>query len=377
VVRVAFYAPMKSPDHPVPSGDRRMARLLVAALRAAGHHVRVASRLRAFEGRGDAARQRRIEVAGRRAAARLVEDCHRPRAWRPEVWFTYHLYHKAPDWLGPSVSDALGIPYVVAEASYARKQALGPWARGLEASEAAIAGADAVLAMTDVDRAGLARIVGRRRLFPLPPFLDPAPFANARRDRARLARRHGLDPTVPWLLAVAMMRPGVKLASYRILGEALRNVRDRSWRLLVIGDGAARRPCREALSGLGQGRVAFLGALPPTMVPAYDAAADIFVWPGVGEAYGMAYLEAQAAGCPVIAVDGPGVRAVVRDGRSGLMVAPGDADAFAAAVRRLLDDSGLRRGLGERAKAWVARHHGPEAAGAALARAFRRARVVP
>src|SRR5207253_11404693 len=56
----------------------------------------------------------------------------------PELWFTYHLYHKAPDWLGPQIADALRIPYVVAEASDAPKQASRGWAAGRRAAERAI-----------------------------------------------------------------------------------------------------------------------------------------------------------------------------------------------------------------------------------------------
>ena len=47
-MRIAFYAPLKAPDHPVPSGDRQMSRLLIAALRHAGYEVEVASALRAY-----------------------------------------------------------------------------------------------------------------------------------------------------------------------------------------------------------------------------------------------------------------------------------------------------------------------------------------
>ena len=84
----------------------------------------------------------------------------------------------------------------------------------------------------------------------------------------------------------------------------------------------------------------------------------------------MAYLEAQAAGCPVVAGAEPGVRAVVRDGQSGILAPPGDAVALAGAVRRLLGDAALRAALGARARAWVARRHGPEVAARALDRAF-------
>ncbi|MGH7006445.1 MAG: glycosyltransferase family 4 protein, partial [Alphaproteobacteria bacterium] len=53
-MRIAFYAPMKPPSHPVPSGDRRIARLLLRALRKSGHEVRVVSTFRAYEGQGNA-----------------------------------------------------------------------------------------------------------------------------------------------------------------------------------------------------------------------------------------------------------------------------------------------------------------------------------
>jgi hypothetical protein len=167
-MEIAFYAPLKAPDHPVPSGDRRMAGLLMAALRAAGHDVMLASRLRSYEGQGDAASQAEIRAAGEAEAQTLIErfyDAEPP----PQAWFTYHLYHKAPDWLGPTVSRALAIPYVVAEASFAPKQAQGPWTEGHAAVAAALGRAGAVLAVTEDDRAGLRPVVsdggriGRRR----------------------------------------------------------------------------------------------------------------------------------------------------------------------------------------------------------------------
>ncbi|MFO1157098.1 MAG: glycosyltransferase family 1 protein, partial [Rhodospirillales bacterium] len=99
-MRVAFYAPMKPPDDPVASGDRTMARLLIAALAAAGNEVELAARFRSFDAAGDALRQRRIAALGRRLAERLQQRWRRrsPAEW-PGLWLTYHLYHKAPDYL--------------------------------------------------------------------------------------------------------------------------------------------------------------------------------------------------------------------------------------------------------------------------------------
>ena len=134
-MRIAFYAPLKPPDHPVPSGDRQVAQLFLKALRLAGHEPVLASRFRSFEGRGDGQRQARLAVLGRRLADRSLRRYRQTPMAAPELWFTYHLYHKAPDWLGPRISTALEIPYVVAEASFAPKQAGGPWMIGHRAAE--------------------------------------------------------------------------------------------------------------------------------------------------------------------------------------------------------------------------------------------------
>ena len=136
-MRIAFYAPLKPPDHETPSGDRRVARLLIEALRLAGHEPVLASHLRSFDPIGRAFRQKKLAAHGRQAAERLIDRWRaRPDA-APGLWLTYHLHYKAPDWIGPAVSTALAIPYVVAEASFAAKRAGGPWDIGHRAVEGA------------------------------------------------------------------------------------------------------------------------------------------------------------------------------------------------------------------------------------------------
>jgi glycosyltransferase involved in cell wall biosynthesis len=364
-LRIAFYAPLKAPTHPVPSGDRRMGRLLMRALALAGHDVRLACTLRTRDDGRVPGRADRIAALGARAADRLVR---RWRAAPPDLWFTYHLYHKAPDPIGPRVAGALGIPYVCAEASHAPRRATGPWAAGHAAAAAAIRGADAVIHMTAHDRPALAAIVDGGRLHALAPFVETAPFAAAARDRDRhraaLAARFGLPGDAPWLLAVGMMREGDKMASWRHLARALARVADRPWTLLAVGDGP-RRACVEAAFGtLDPARVRFTGALEPDDLAGVYAAADLYVWPAVNEAYGMAPLEAQAAGVPVVAGRTGGVPDVVADGRSGVLVPVGDDAAFALAVADLLDDPDRRRAMGRWAAANVAARH--DIAGAAL-----------
>ncbi|MGO8866094.1 MAG: glycosyltransferase family 4 protein [Alphaproteobacteria bacterium] len=351
-MRIAFYAPLKPPDHPVPSGDRRVGRALIAALGRAGHEVRLASRLRSWDGAGDAARQRRIERLGGRLASRLIRRYQSEPRLRPELWLTYHLYHKAPDWLGPAVASALAIPYVVVEASSARKQASGCWAMGHAASAAAIARADALINLNGDDREGLLELVGEpARITHLAPFIETAAYAEAKPARARLAERYGLDPARPWLLAVAMMREGAKLASYRVLAEALRLIEGFDWQLVIVGDGPARGEVEALLAPLAEGRARLVGALAADALPSLYASADLYLWPAIHEAFGMAFLEAQAAGLPVVAGRERGVPEVVREGEAGLLVPPRDARAFAGAVATLLADPSRRRAMGARARA--------------------------
>ena len=361
--KVAFYAPMKSPGHPAPSGDRTMARLLLAALRRAGFMPEVASALRTWDRAGDTAFQAGARRAAEEEADRLIARWAKAPAERPRLWFTYHVYYKAPDWIGPRVADALRIPYVVAEGSRAGKRAGGSWALGHAGAEAALDRADAVFVMTEEDREALERRRSEgQRLFDLPPFLDLGEWSPSR-DPAAPASREGHGGAR--LLTVAMMRHGDKLESYRLLAEALAQVVDEAWTLDVAGDGEARGEVERLFANLGS-RVAFHGALDGAALAPLYGAADLLVWPAVNEAYGMALLEAQAFGCPVLAGRCGGVASVVRDGETGVLAPPGDAAAFADTLRGLLRDGARSRQLGDAARAFVTRERGLDRAAVRL-----------
>src|SRR5207237_7197960 len=160
----------------------------------------------------------------------------------------------------------------------------------------------------------------------------------------------------PRLIAVAMMRPGDKLASYRVLGSALAQLLDLPWSLEIVGDGPARGEVEQALAPLGA-RVTYRGTLDDAGVTDALANADLCVWPAINEAFGMALLEAQAAGLSVIAGASGGVGDLVVPGVTGLLAPPGDAGAFAAATRRLIRDPAARGAMGLAAQQKVRREH--------------------
>lgn len=355
--RVAFYAPLKPPTHPTPSGDRRFARLLMRALRRGGFDPILASTLRSRNRDGAGSRQDWIE---RRAAREVEQVLTRFSRTPPVCWLTYHLYYKAPDLIGPVVATVLDIPYIAVEASRAPSKAAGPWRRGHARTDQALRRADLILQPNPKDFSEIERFLPPDvPQISLPPFLDLTEERSGLKERSALraewAARLDIPSAVPWLIATGMMRADQKRQSYRLLAEAMRSVETQDFRLILVGDGRARGEIEAAFQG--DSRVRFAGALAAGPLRSLTAACDLFTWPAIGEAFGMAPLEAQALGLPVVLGDRPGTRALVRDGETGLLSPEGDAAAFAQAVETLLRDPARRETLGRAAARHVADRH--------------------
>lgn len=355
-MKIGFYSPLKAADHPVASGDRAMARGLISVLQTLGHEVTQLCRLRSFDSKGDARRQSRLRQLGDEAVKRVC------RSVNPlELIFTYHCYHKAPDWLGPALAKRWRCPYVIAEASIANKQAGGPWDIGHQAVIDAVGRADHVLALTQLDARALADYVASSdRLGLLRPFIELPPKPPSRPAT-----------TSPRLLTVAMMREDVKLQSYQLLAQALTSIATVDWTLDIVGAGPAEACIRDAFKPLG-GRVRFHGVMQPNELAHHYRAADLFVWPGLREAYGMVYLEAQAYGLPVVAIENSGVPEVVIDGQTGLLSPTNDPRTFGQCGLRLILNQKLRHLLSSQARAHVEQRHSFEQASSTIARMLAR-----
>jgi glycosyltransferase involved in cell wall biosynthesis len=126
--------------------------------------------------------------------------------------------------------------------------------------------------------------------------------------------------------------------------------------LEVIGDGPARRAVEDALNPFEE-RVTWAGEIGPMEIARRLGSADLCVWPALNEALGMALLEAQASGVPVVAGSTGGISEIVIDGVTGLLVPPSDARAFARAVRSLLVDRPRRAAFAEAARHRVRAEH--------------------
>ncbi|WP_051988120.1 glycosyltransferase family 4 protein [Bosea sp. UNC402CLCol] len=357
-MRIAFHTPLNLYDDDGVSGDRRMARQLVAALRSLGHVVEPVKAGRGYLADSDATALARLEADAAGLRERLLTSWRDGAAEPPDLWFTYHNYYRAPDLLGPEIAAALGIPYVTAEASDAAQRAQGEWARHTALVRHGLEAADTHFFFTDRDRQGLEpwRQEGTA-LLPLPPFV-----AFDREPPRHIARSGA-----PRLVTIAMMREGTKLNSYLALARILERIRDEDWSLSVIGDGRKRGEIERAFAGLPAGRIAWLGLLDRERALAELAAHDVFVWPGMREAYGLVYLEAQATGLPVVAFDSGGVSTTVEAGKTALLVPEGDEAAFAATLSALLRDGAGRAAMGAQARRFVLTERTTERAAERLA----------
>ena len=112
--------------------------------------------------------------------------------------------------------------------------------------------------------------------------------------------------------------------------------------LLICGSGPAESDLRRRAGRSGAAeRIVFAGSVQPERMPVVYAAADLFAFTSVTDTQALVITEAKAAGLPAVSVDAYGPGVVVKDGVDGLLV-PNDADAFGAALRRLLTEPVLR-----------------------------------
>jgi glycosyltransferase involved in cell wall biosynthesis/predicted metal-dependent phosphoesterase TrpH len=124
-------------------------------------------------------------------------------------------------------------------------------------------------------------------------------------------------------------------------------------RLAVVGDG----PSRSELEAAAPAGAVFLGELHGGELATVYASADIFCFASTTDTFGQVLLEAAASGLASVAADAGGAPELVRNGATGLLVTPSDAEALAAAIAGLVADAPLRQQLGagarEAALAWT------------------------
>ena len=195
------------------------------------------------------------------------------------------------------------------------------------------------------------------RIHVVHPGVDAALFQAKEEERQVVRRRHKLGEDLTLLtLGRLQRRKGQDMVI-----KALPRVRDEfpTVKYLIVGTGEEYEYLTQLAKSHGvSDNVVFVGSVADSERAGYYAACDVFVMPNrqIGpdvEGFGIVFLEAGAAGKPVIGGQSGGTGEAIRDGVNGVRVDGENVEAIAAAIIELLADSGKARAMGERGKRWV------------------------
>lgn len=190
----------------------------------------------------------------------------------------------------------------------------------------------------------------------IPTGADPSHFKPGARADAR--RQLGLPADAPIVGIVATLR---SWKGHRFLISAMRDPRLAAARLVIVGEGPQSVALRDQVSAEGlTDRVLFAGQRED--VAPWLQALDVFALPSTGnEGVPQALVQAMLSEVPVVTTPVGAIPELVKDGETGLLVAPSDANALAAAVARLLNDPRLARELAIAARRLAAARFGAPA----------------
>ena len=192
-------------------------------------------------------------------------------------------------------------------------------------------------------------------------------FAKLDRQGADLRRALGIADAAVVIGSAGSL---IHRKGHDVLLGAMRRMSGEPPVLVIAGDGPEREALQRSSVRLGLAdRVHLIGFRDD--VAALYRACDVFVLASRAEAFGLVLAEAAYFGRPSVATDVGGVPDMVIDGRTGLIVPPGDEQALADALGRLVSDPALRRALGDAARAHALANFSVERMSAEFARLYR------
>jgi glycogen(starch) synthase len=202
--------------------------------------------------------------------------------------------------------------------------------------------AEAVLVITPrLYRLLLSDGTEENRVHLIPPGVNPSLFEGPFEDPFAGVGK-------PPVLFVGRLAPQ---KGVRTLLAATGLLEDPSAQVLLVRDGPERPALEREAERIGVGdRLRFEGFVAHDRLPAVLAYADLLVWPSIYEELGTVLLEAMQAALPIVASRTGGIPDVIEDGVNGLLVSPGDPEALARAIDRLLAERDLARRLSEEAQ---------------------------
>lgn len=198
----------------------------------------------------------------------------------------------------------------------------------------------------------LAKIEGGMNRVEVHPFgIDLYRFRPGK--DASFLQQMGARSDVPTFVFVGGLDSAHHFKGLSVLIEAFDQLSHLPWQALIVGNGNLRPSFEANVRARGlHDRVLFLGNVADRDLPRVYRSSDIHVFPSTrrAEAFGLVALEAAASGIPTIASSLPGVRTVVQDGNTGLLVPPENVDELVKAMQLLLERPDVRDRFGAAAR---------------------------
>jgi glycosyltransferase involved in cell wall biosynthesis len=191
--------------------------------------------------------------------------------------------------------------------------------------------------------------VSSRRAYLLPHATDVGHFrkGSAISKFARNGRRIDMGLAGITFIYVGRLWSGKGLEHLVTAVSVLQEGTSKDVSLLLIGAGPEERTLRNQCEQSGIRRAVFTGFVQKDALPQYYALADVFVFPTLGDPYGLVVDEAMACGLPVVSTSAAGeIYDRVKDGENGFVVPPGDGAELAGAMRKFVDEPSLCKRMG-------------------------------
>lgn len=279
--------------------------------------------------------------------------------FKPDIFFTYHLHHQAPDPLSPMLAKALRKPFFIYEAFSPETSSPIHHLPSRFINQMSFKIADHIFTDKMLNNPQLLDIVSAEKITYIPPSIDLSLYEKSSPDQYTLRQELGIPKEEIIISSVAMLRPGNKTESVQFLIECLSELRQEGLSFTYIHAGGGKnlnKITQQAQSNLKE-KYHILGTLSSNKVRRVFSESDLFAFPGINEDFGLVYLEAQASQLPIVAFDNEGIAESVLKEQSAFLTPLMKKKPYKEALKKLILNSDLRYKMGKSGLNYILNKH--------------------
>lgn len=352
-MKIAFYAPLKPIDHPNPSGDRIIAQGLYDFFKEKDQELVVISKFRSRWFYHSIKKLMKWPIEMLKAFVKLIDQ-------RPDFFFTYHMYYKAPDPIAPFLSWFFNRPYFIYEGMFAHNPSKKiKTLPGYLLTITALNRCSHVFTDKSDDYINLIRYLPENQVTYIAPAIDLDFLTPCEKLKNEQRERRGVSSDTVLISSIAMLRPDRKTEGVQFLLKCLSTLKEKGLDFILIhaGGGDCYQQIKNEGNELLGDRFIALGNQSKDEIKELLNMSDVFAFPGIDEGFGMVYVEAQAMENPVVALNNGGIPDAVDQDKSAFLTEFMSEEAYTNALEKLIIDKELRQRMGKNGRQYVDENH--------------------